>query len=322
MRAAVYYQNGGPEVFSIEDVDRPVCTSDGVLIKVSAISVEGGDQISREIVPPASTPHIVGYQCAGEIIEVGAAVSTLTVGQHVVCVLKSGSHAEYVVAPAAMTWALPAGMDVEVASAVPVAFGTANECLFAVGGLKEGQTVLIHAGPGAIGLAMIQMAKRAGAKVLATSSDDDKLRRLKEYGVDVTINNQLEDIVEVAKQETGGAGVDLVVDSIAGKNLALSVAALKYAGRAIFVGVSGRDRDGLNPLALWANCTSIHGVYLPRSFEAEYARSYAVVSDCLVLVSRGEMKVEIDKIFPLTEVVSAYDYILSRKGFGRVLLQP
>ena len=118
MKAAMYYKDGGPEVFSIEEVERPVCTSNGVLIKVSAASVEGSDQISREIVPPASTPHTAGYQCAGEVVEVGSAVRTLTVGQRVVCVLKSGSHAEYVVAPAAMTWALPAGTDVKLASAI------------------------------------------------------------------------------------------------------------------------------------------------------------------------------------------------------------
>jgi NADPH2:quinone reductase len=323
MKAAVYDHNGGPEVFRVEEVPQPSISPYEVLVKVEVISIEGGDLISREIVPPATPSHIVGYQCAGKIVEVGSEVQNRTVGQQVVCVLKSGSHAEYVAAHSAMTWVLPDGMDLEIASAVPVAFATANECLFEVGKLQSGQSVLIHAGSGAIGLAMIQMAKRVGVKVFSTSSDDSKLERLKGYGVDVAINNVREDFVEVVKNHTNGRGVDVVVDSIAGKNLPRSLSSLKYAGRALFVGVSGRDRDGgLNPLALWPNCTSLHGIYMPRAFEVEYERCHAVVASLLEEISRGELKVDIDRVFPLSEVVGAYEHILSRKAFGRVLLRP
>lgn len=121
---------------------------------------------------------------------------------------------------------------------------------------------------------------------------------------------------------TDGVGVDLVVDSIGGENLPLSVASLKYGGRAIFVGVSGRDRDGFNPLTLWANCTSVHGVSMARTLEEEFARIQAVVANCLEQVARGELKVDIDRVFPLSDVIQAYEYILSRKSFGRVLLRP
>lgn len=322
MRAAVYDRNGGPEVFRIENVAQPTCNPNDVLIKVHTVSIEGGDSISRESVPPATSAHIVGYQCAGEIVEVGAEVKNRKVGQLVVCVVMSGSHAEYVAAPAAMTWVLPSGMNVDIASTVPVAFSTANECLFAVGKLQRDQSVLIHAGSGALGLALIQMAKRAGATVFSTSSDDAKLERLKGYGVDVAINNVREDFVQVVKARTDGQGVDLVVDSIGGKNLLRSVSSLKYAGRAITVGESGRDREGFNSLVLWANCTSLHGVAMPRVYEAEYERCHAVVATLLEEISREELRVEIDRIFPLSEVVAAYEYILSRKAFGRVLLRP
>lgn len=322
MKAAVYDHNGGPEVFRIEDVPQPTCNPSDVLIKVHTVSIEGGDLISRESVPPATPAHIVGYQCAGEIVEVGAEVKNRKVGQLVVCIVMSGSHAEYVSAPAAMTWVLPSGMNIDVASTVPVAFSTANECLFAVGKLQKDQSVLIHAGSGALGLALIQLAKRAGATIFSTSSDDSKLDRLKGYGVDVAINNVHEDFVQVIKSHTDGRGVDLVVDSIGGKNLLRSVNSLKYAGRAISVGESGRDREGFNALALWANCTSLHGVAMPRVYQVEYERCHAVVADLLEDISRGELKVEIDRVFPLSEVVKAYEYILSRKAFGRVLLRP
>jgi len=171
---------------------------------VHTVSIEGGDSISRESVLPASSAHIVGYQCAGEIIEVGAEVKNRSVGQLVVCLVMSGSHAEYLAAPSAMTWVLPHGMSVDLASTVPVAFSTANECLFAVGKLQRDQSVLIHAGSGALGLALIQLATRAGATVFSTSSDDAKLERLKGYGVDVAINNVREDFVQVVKSRTNG----------------------------------------------------------------------------------------------------------------------
>ncbi|WP_128911392.1 quinone oxidoreductase family protein [Granulicella sibirica] len=322
MKAAVYYENGGPEVFRVEDVPLPTCAPDGVLIKVSSISIEGGDQISRETVPPVNTPHIVGYQCAGEILEVGSEVRDRLVGQRVVCIVSWGSHAEYVAAPAAMTWPLPPSLNIDIASAVPVAFATANECLFTVGNLQKGQSVLIHGGSGALGLAAIQMAVHAGASVFTTSSDDAKLERLKSYGPVVTINNVRENFVEAIRAQTGGVGIDLVVDSIAGKTLPLSVATLKFGGRAIFVGVSGRDLEGFDPFALWPNCTSLHGVYMPRAFEADYVRNHAVVADCLDKVARGELKVDIDRVFSLSDVVPAYEYLQSRKGFGRVLLRP
>ena len=148
MKAAVYYSNGGPEVFKYEDVADPECGPDEVLIRVERISVEGGDLVNREIRPLARVPHIVGYQCAGTVVEVGAQVRDREVGQRVVAVLNWGSHAQLVAAPADDTWVLPAGIDLDQAAAVPTAWGTAHECLFEFGGLKAGETVLIHAGGG------------------------------------------------------------------------------------------------------------------------------------------------------------------------------
>jgi NADPH2:quinone reductase len=322
MKAAVYYQNGGPEVFRYEDVHRPACAQDGVVIEVEAISIEGGDHLSRERSPLVNTPHIVGYQCAGKIVEVGVDVSTRSIGQRVVCIVMWGSHAEYVAAPAAMTWLLPDNLSTQKGAVVPVAFSTSHECLFSAGKLESGQSVLIHTGSGGVGLASIQMAKRAGATVFTTTSDESKRVRLTEIGADVVINSRSENVSEVVKSSTDGEGVDLVIDSVGGMNLVLSVDSLKYAGRAIFVGASGRDRGNFDPLLLWPNCTSLHGVYLPRTFEADYKRIHDAVSAYLKQIGDGELKVEIDKVFPLSAVKEAYEYISSHTAFGRVLLRP
>lgn len=268
MQAAVYYRNGGPEVFQYETVPDPVCTPGTVLIKVAAISVEGGDLIARELSPLTGSPHVVGYQCAGEIVAVGEGVHDRKIGQKIVSITAAGSHAELVVAHVDQTWLIPDGMDMDVAAAIPVAFGTAHECLFAFGHLQKGETVLIHAGAGALGLAAIQLAKRAGATVFSTASSAERLARLGAFGMDVGINYVTEDFVEVVKARTGGKGVDLVIDSIAGKTLQRSIQALTYRGRAITVGVSGRDAEKLDPMALWGNCNSLQGVFFPTSLPA------------------------------------------------------
>jgi NADPH2:quinone reductase len=322
MKAAVYYTNGGPEVFRYEEVARPACAPDGVLIEVAVISVEGGDLISREYDVPASVPHIVGYQCAGVIVEVGDQVTNRHTGQRVVTIVPNGAYAEWVAASAAVTWLVPEGMDLESAASVPVAWGAAHECLFGFGNLQRGETVLIHAGAGAVGLAAIQLAKRAGATVLTTASGGERLARLAGFGADLAIDYVNEDFVAATKDFTGGVGVDMVVDSLAGDNLVRSIAALKYRGRVMQVGRSGRDGVLLDPVALWANCNSVQGVFFPTSLPKEYARTHAAVTGMLADIAAGSLRVVIDRTFPLSQAEAAHRYILGRKAFGRVLLRP
>ncbi|MBR0641751.1 quinone oxidoreductase family protein [Plastoroseomonas hellenica] len=322
MKAAVYYANGGPEVLRYEDVPAPDCGAEDVVIQVASVSVEGGDLINREIRPLAHIPHIVGYQCAGTIVAVGEEVRDRRIGQKVVAILDWGSHAELAAAPAGDTWVLPDGMDIDQAAAVPVAWGTAHECLFAFGSLQAGETVLIHAGAGALGLAAIQLAKRAGARVFATASGAARLDLLRPFGMDLGIDYRSDDFVEVARRHTDGRGVDLVIDSIAGRNLARSIEALAWRGRAITVGVSGRDAEGLDPVSLWRRGNSLHGVYFPTLLDREHARVHAMVQQLLDQVARGELRVVVDRVFPLSEAADAHRHVLSRQAFGRVLLRP
>lgn len=322
MKAALYYTNGGPEVFRYEDVEEPECSPEDVVIQVEAISIEGGDLVNREIRPLARVPHIVGYQCAGTIVQIGDDVTDRSVGQKVVAVLNWGSHAELASAPASDTWVLPDGMDVDLAAAVPVAWGTAHECLFEFGRLTAGETVLVHAGAGALGLAAIQLAKRAGVTVLATASSAARLDRLAEFGMDVGINYVEQDFVAAVRAHTNGKGAELIVDSIAGSNLARSIQALAYRGRAITVGVSGRDAERPDPVSLWKGNNSLHGIYFPSLLDQEHDRVHAVVQRILEQVARGGLRVVIDKVFPLSEVIDAHRHVLGRNAFGRVLMRP
>jgi NADPH2:quinone reductase len=216
MKAAVYYETGPPSVFRYEDVPDPACHPRGVVIDVQAVSIEGGDVLNRAGGMMTAKPHIVGYQAGGVIREVGSEVTDRRVGQRVVAISPNGSHAALFSVPATSTWVVPEGLDIAQAACVPIAFGTAHDCLFEFGRLKTGEAVLIQAGAGGVGLAAIQLAKRAGATVFATASSDAKLERLKEFGLDHGINYRERDFVEEVKRLTDGRGVDLVVDSVGG----------------------------------------------------------------------------------------------------------
>ncbi|HEX4183912.1 MAG TPA: zinc-binding alcohol dehydrogenase family protein, partial [Caulobacteraceae bacterium] len=214
MKAAVYYENGDPSVLRYEDVPNPQCHPKGVIIRVEAVSIEGGDTLNRQGGPLVTRPHIVGYQAAGEIVEVGEAVTHLRVGQKVATSNAYGSHAELRAVPARSAWVVPDGFDVKFASVMPVAFGTADDCLFEFGLLKAGETVLVQAGASGVGVAAIQLAKRAGARVLATASSDARLEQLKPLGMDEGINYKTHDVRDEVMRLTDRKGVDLVVDPV------------------------------------------------------------------------------------------------------------
>lgn len=231
MKAAVYYENGGPEVLKYEEIPDPQCHPKGVVIRVEAVAIEGGDTLNRWRGPLMTKPHVVGYQAAGEIVEVGAEVTHLKVGQKVATVNNWGSHAELRSVPARNCWPIPDGFDVKKAAAIPVTFGTAHDCLFEFGRLQKGETVLVQAGASGVGVAAIQLARRGGAGlILATASSDERLARLKPLGLDHGINYTRDDVATEAKRLTDNKGVNVIVDSVGGPTLQGSIDALAYRG--------------------------------------------------------------------------------------------
>ena len=320
MKAAVYYENGPPSVLKYEDVEDPACLPEGILIDVEAVSIEGGDTLNRARGELATVPHIVGYQAAGTITEVGEKVKNFKPGQRVTTVNMYGSHAEKRSVFAQTAWAVPDGMDIKTASAIPVPFGTAHDCLFEFGRLKEGETVLIQAGASAVGLAAIQLAKRAGATVIATASSKEKLDRLGEYGMDHGINYQTQDLVAEAMRLTDNRGVDVVVDPVGGPTLQKSILALGYRGRVSTVGDAGREDALMDLSTLRAGNRSITGVFLGAEIFTD--RAYKNIEKMIGEIAKGELKVVLDKSFALKDAAAAHEYIESRKAFGRVTLIP
>jgi NADPH:quinone reductase len=320
MKAAVYYETGSPDVFRYEDVPDPVCGAGMVLIGVEAISIEGGDTLNRLGGEMATTPHIVGYQCAGTIREVGEGVTERHVGERVVATMLWGSHAELVAVPSVITWPIPDGGDVVKCACVPVAFGTADDCLFEFGHLAAGETVLIQAGAGGVGIAAIQLAKRAGATALATASSEQRLKPLYELGMDHGVDYSQSRWVDRVRELTGGRGVDLVVDSVGGKVLQGSVQCLAYRGRCITVGSAGRDEQPLDVRALGMGNQSITGVFLGA--EILNPRAHDMIQRHVDDVATGRLRVVVDRTFPLADAAAAHAYIESRQAIGRVVLVP
>jgi NADPH2:quinone reductase len=322
MKAAVIHENGDPGVLSYEDVPEPECPDGFVVVDAEAISIEGGDLLARAAGQLPQVPHVVGYLSAGSVSEVGAGVEGREVGDRVVALNAAGSHAARRAVPAAMTWPIPAGLDAARAACVPVAFGTAYECLFTAGQLEKGQTVLIHAGAGGVGMAAIQLAKRAGATVIATASSNDKLERLKPLGLDHPINYATDSFVELTDELTDSRGVDIVIDSVGGQNLVDSVDVLAYRATLVSVGVAGRAGSAIEARSLWTRNNALRGVFLGGAILAEYPRVHAMIADMLERVASGELHVEIDRSFALADAAAAHEYLESRKAFGRVILTP
>ena len=250
----------------------------------------------------------------------GEQVTHLKIGQKVATVNNWGSHAELRSVPARNCWVIPDGFDVKKAAAIPVTFGTADDCLFEAGRLKAGETVLVQAGASGVGVAAIQLAKRAGATVLATASSDERLERLKPLGLDHGINYAREDVVKEVMRLTDKKGADVVVDSVGGPTLQGSINALAYRGRVSMVGAAGREPMVVDVGTMMGGNRQLRGVFLGAEIMTD--RVHDNIQRLIEEAARGELEVLVDKVFPLSDAAGAHAYIESRAAVGRVVLVP
>ena len=295
MKAAVYYKTGAPDVLKYEDVADPTCHPSGVVIRVEAISIEGGDTLNRWGGALTRTPHIVGYQAAGEIVEVGSEVTHLKVGQ-------KGRHGERRRLPRRAP--LRAGAQCLADSGrlqQPRGVGDPGHLRHRrrlpvrVWAIEAGETVLVQAGASGVGVAAIQLAKRAGATVLATASSDARLERLKPFGLDYGINYKTEDVVKSVMRLTDNRGVNLVVDSVGGPTLQGSILSLAYRGRVSMVGAAGREPQVVDVASLMGGNRSLSGVFLGA--EIATPRVHDNIQRLIDEAAAGKLKVLIDREF-------------------------
>jgi NADPH2:quinone reductase len=318
VKAAVYRENGGPEVLRYEDVPDPAPGEDEVLIRVEAISIEGGDLLGRQRAPLPRVPHVTGYGSAGTVVAVSPGVTGLGIGDRVSAFGPDGSHAELRAVREDHCWVLPDGVDAPAAACVPVAFGTAYEALFELGGVTAGSTVFLQGAAGGVSLAAMQLGAKAGARVIGTVSNVGQLDILRRYGLDAAIDYRNEDLVERVLELTDGAGVDVALDPLGGAMTEYVIRATRIGGRVILVGGASRERTTIDAMMLVFGDRTLSGFMLSRSFHTPRVRAY--IADIFRRLGAGELEVVIDRIFPLADAAEAHRYAEQRGRVGRVVM--
>ena len=320
MKAVFYHENGGPDVMQFGDLPAPEANTRSVLIRVEAISIEGGDLLNRLVTPPAHTPFIPGYQAAGTIEAVGPDVTRFEPGQRVVAFNWNGSHAELMTAPEDFCFGIPEGLDLQLAASAPIAFGTAHDSLVAYGQVQAGETVLIQGAAGGVGLAAIQIARDLGATVIGTASSAERLERITPFGLDHGINYREENIAERCRELTGGKGVDLALDLAGGAGKDQLVKALKPHGRYGAVGASSGDVPSFSFFELIGARLNVYGVSLGQEMHTERVRD--LIDMIFAKLADGSYKMPIDRVFALSDAVAAHRHVAEGHPFGRVLMVP
>jgi NADPH:quinone reductase-like Zn-dependent oxidoreductase len=320
VKAAYYSENGGPDVLRYGDVPDPEIGPNDVLIRVQAVSVEGGDVLHRRMVPPSSQFHVGGYQAGGVVEAVGGDVTTIRPGQRVAAHNDRGSHAELFAVPESLCFPLPDGLDMDVGSTLPVTFGTAHDALFEFGGLRAGETVLVQGAAGGVGIACVQLAKRAGATVVGTASGTQRLERLAALGMDHGIDYREQDIAQSVMELTDGRGADLVIDMAGGTSLAPLLGGMAYRGRLALTGMASGAMPSVSFADLVPRNLTVMGVLLAR--EIHGPRVHRIVAEIMEQVRAGDLTMPIDSIFPLSDAATAHRHVEQGHPFGRVLLHP
>lgn len=326
MRAVTFDGYGGVEVLRISDVPRPQPGPQELLVRVRAAALNRADLVQRAGGYPLQpgVTEIPGVEIAGEVADWGAEVTGFRRGQRVLGIVAGGGYAEYCPLDAGMAIPVPDGWSFAQAAAVPEVFVTADTTLFELGQLQAGETVLIHAGASGVGTAGLQMARHAGARVLCTVGSEEKARRCRDLGADVALDYKRQDFAEEVRRLTGGAGVDVVLDSVGVSYFARNVAVLKPGGRLVCIGLLDHQMEEpapLNLLDLILRRIQVKGSALrPRPLADKRALSRRFTERWLPLLVAGTVQPVIDSVFPLEEVARAHQRMEANLNVGKILL--
>ncbi|MFD0695662.1 zinc-binding alcohol dehydrogenase family protein [Paenibacillus sp. GCM10027628] len=321
MKAIVVTAFGGPEFMAYRDLEIPQVQSGQVLIRVEKTSVNFADIKSRYGKKGASLPFIPGLDAAGVIEQVGADVTHLKAGQRVIAFPSKGTYAEYVVADANLTFALPDSIDFETAAACPVVSFTSFKLLADVARLEPGETVLIHAAAGGIGTTAIQLAKLLGAgSVIGTVGHSKKVDAALNAGADHVISLDQEDFADKVNRLTEGKGANVILDSIAGSISERSLLCLAPYGRLVHFGNSSGEMGHFKTQDLHASCRSVLGFSFGTTRVQRPHLLQNTADRVLNYISKGQLKMNIGKQFALKDAAQAHEWVESRQSTGKVLM--
>ena len=321
MKAVQISQTGGPEVLSYVDVPDPSPGRGQALIDVMAIGVNYTDVYTRSGLNPPPLPVIPGIEAAGVVSQVGEDVSEVVVGDKVAYSSVDASYSEKVVAPSWRLVKLPEDLDAEKGAAVMLQGMTAHYLAHSTYPLRQGDSALIHAAAGGVGLLLTQMAKRLGARVIATVSTEAKAQLAREAGADRVIIYTEEDFEEEVNKITGGAGVEVVYDSVGVSTFDKSIACLKRRG---YMVLYGQASGPVPPVPV--TVLNRKSLFLTRPGLADYTMTREELieraGDVLEWVRSGKLRLHIHGKFPLRDAADAHRQLEGRLTTGKLLLIP
>jgi synaptic vesicle membrane protein VAT-1 len=331
---------GPPEVLQVREAPDPQPAAGELRIRVEASGVNFADIMGRLGLYPdlPRMPVVPGYEVAGRVDAAGPGAGGNWIGRDVFASTRFGGYADVVCVPEAQVFARPPNMSAEEGAAIPINYLTAWQLIVAMGGLKAGETVLVHSAGGGVGIAATQIAKHIGAKVIGTASAA-KHGELRELGADHLIDYRTEDFEARAREITGGRGVELILDAVGGDSLKKGYRLLAPTGRLGIFGASsaaaskGRGYLGMmsmlvntpwvqfNPLSLMNANKGVFGVNLGHLW-GEFERMRPWMDELMGLWEIGAIKPKIARVFKFDEAPAAHHFIQDRKNIGKVLLRP
>ena len=326
MKAARILRPGGPEVLEIADIESPVAGPGQVLVDVRCTALNRADLLQRRgqyPPPPGVRPDIPGLEYAGVVADVGAGVDESDVGSWVMGLLPGGGYAEHVVVLADHMLAIPEGMEFAGGAAIPEAFCTAWDALLQAG-FSPGMSVLVHAAGSGVGTAALQLARAFGAGRVYGTASAPKLETLasRDLPLDVPIDYRKQAFRDVIRRETGGQGVDIILDLVGASYWTDNLASLAVGGRIVLIGLVGGITAQTNLGVLLRRRLRVIGTVMrSRSDEEKRAIADRVRTDLLPLFASGQLQPVVDRVFPLEQVAAAHHYMEENRNAGKIILR-
>lgn len=314
---------GGPDQLRLATRAIPKPGAGEVLLRVAAAGVNRPDVLQRlgRYAPPAGTTDIPGLEAAGEIVAVGAGVDGLAVGDRVTALLAGGGYAGYATAAVALCLPIPGGFSMVEAAALPETVFTVWSNVFERGTCRPGETLLVHGGTSGIGTIAIQIATALGVRVFATAGGPEKARACEKLGAIRGIDYRSEDFVEVVARETGGAGVDVILDMVSGPYVARNMAAAAMFGRIVSIAVLGGARAEIDVSVMMHKRLTLTGSTLrSRPLAQKAAIADAVRHNVWPLLAAGRVRPVIHATFPLAEAAAAHRLMETSAHIGKIML--
>jgi NADPH:quinone reductase len=322
MRAVVVTQTGGPEVLAVEDRETPTPGPGQLLVRTGAIGVNFIDTYQRDGKYPIPTPFVLGLEGAGTVETVGPDVDEFAVGDRVAWAAALGSYAEYVLVPAAVAVPVPDTVSDELAAASMLQGMTAHYLTHSLYAVQEGDTALVHAGAGGMGLLLTQLIKLRGGRVITTVSSEEKEKLSREAGADHVIRYTEVDFTEEVRRLTDGVGVPVVYDGVGKTTFDGSLGSLKPRGMFALYGAASGPVSPVDPMRL----NAAGSVFLTRPTLAHYVATREELlwraNDVLSWVGNGRLDVRIGHRYPLEAARQAQEDLEGRRTTGKLLLLP